>query len=116
VRIPPERLLNSSWRTSTTLSDPKDGSPVHLDYQLKDGAGKIRLTRRDGSVCESGADAEVRDGRLVVDSKSEIVCADGTNFGRPQIDCTPRAGGKARCVGRYADGSTFPIYMEQRAD
>ncbi|MGB5735965.1 MAG: hypothetical protein WBM40_16130, partial [Thiohalocapsa sp.] len=116
VRIPPERLLNSSWRTSTTLSDPKDGSPVHLDYQLKDGAGKIRLTRRDGSACESGAGAQVRDGRLVVDSKSEIICADGTNFGRPQIDCTPSAGGKARCVGRYADGSTFPIYMEQRAD
>ena len=116
VRIPPKRLLNSGWRTSTTLLDPKDGSPIHLDYRLKDGAGKIRLQRRDGSVCESGAAAKVQDGRLVVDSAGEIVCADGTSFGRPQIDCTPQAGGKARCVGRYADGSTFPIDMQQQPE
>ncbi len=114
--IAPKRLLNSSWRTATTLLDPKDGSPIHLDYRLKDGAGRLRLTRQDGSVCESGAAAKVQDGRLVVDSAAEIVCADGTSFGRPQIDCTPRAGGKARCVGRYADGSTFPIDMQQQPD
>lgn len=116
VRIAPKRLLNSSWRTSTTLLDPKDGSPIHLDYRLKDGAGKLRLTRKDGSTCESGADAKVQDGRLLVDSAAEIVCADGTSFGRPRIDCTPRADGKARCVGRYPDGSTFPIDMQQQPD
>lgn len=116
VRIPPERLLNSGWRTSTTLLDPKDGSPIHLDYRLKDGSGKVRLQRQDGSLCESGASAKVRDGRLVVDSAGEIVCADGTSFGRPQIDCNPQVGGKARCVGRYPDGSTFPIDMQQQPD
>jgi hypothetical protein len=114
VRIPPKRLLSSSWRTSTTLLDPKDGSPIHLDYRLQDGAGKLRLTRKDGSVCESGASARVQDDRLLVDSATEILCADGTSFGRPQIDCTPLADGKARCVGRYADGSTFPIDMQQQ--
>jgi len=114
VRIPPKRLLSSSWRTSTTLLDPKDGSPIHLDYRLKDGAGKLRLTRKDGSVCESGASARVQDDRLLVDSATEILCADGTSFGRPRIDCTPQADGRARCVGRYADGSTFPLDMQQQ--
>ncbi|MCF7985812.1 MAG: hypothetical protein K9L70_15530, partial [Thiohalocapsa sp.] len=78
--------------------------------------GSVRLTRKDGSLCRSDAVAGVRDGRLVVDSKQDIVCADGTNFGRPQIDCTPKAGGKASCVGRYADGSVLPIEMQRQAE
>lgn len=114
VRIPPQELLNSSWRTTRTLQDPKDGSPVQLDYRLKDGTGKVRLIRKDGSLCQSDAAATVRDGRLVVDSQQDIVCADGTNFGRPQLDCTPEAGGEARCVGRYADGSSVPIEMQRQ--
>lgn len=114
VRIPPQELLNSSWRTTRTLQDPKDGSPVQLDYRLKDGTGKVRLIRKDGSLCQSDAAAIVRDGRLVVDSQQDIVCADGTNFGRPQLDCTPEAGGEARCVGRYADGSSVPIEMQRQ--
>ncbi len=116
VRIPPRELLNSSWRTTRTLQDPKDGSPVRLDYRLQDGSGKVRLTRQDGSLCQSDAQATVRDGRLVVDSQQDIVCADGTNFGRPQLDCTPQAGGRARCVGRYADGSSVPIEMRRQPD
>ena len=116
VRIPAQELLNSGWRTSTTLQDPKDGSPVRLDYRLRDGAGKVRLTRKDGSICETDAQGAVRDGRLVVDSRKAIICADGTSFGKPQIDCSPQQGGKARCVGRYADGSSFPIDMERQAD
>ena len=114
MRIPPQQLLNSSWQTTRSLQDPKDGSPVQLDYRLKDGSGKVRLIRKDGSLCQSDAVAAVRDGRLVVDSQQDIVCADGTNFGRPQLDCTPQAGGQARCVGRYADGSTVPIDMQRR--
>jgi hypothetical protein len=114
VRVPPRQLLNSGWRTSTTLLDPKDGSPVRLSYRLQDGAGKIRLARKDGSVCESDIKGDVRNGRLVIDTQRAIVCDDNTSFGRPQIDCTPQAGGKARCVGRYADGTSFPIDMERQ--
>lgn len=116
VRIPPQELLNSGWRTSRTLQDPRDGSPVHLDYRLKDGAGQVRLIRKDGSICQSDAQAGVRDGRLVVDSQQDIICADGTNFGRPQLDCTPKAGGQASCVGRYADGSSLPIEMRRQSE
>jgi hypothetical protein len=114
LRIPSQQLLNSGWRTQTTLQDPKDGSPVRLDYRLKNGDGSIRLTRRDGSVCKSDATGTVREGRLVVESKQAILCTDGTSFGQPQIDCAPQAGGKASCVGRYADGTTFPIDMERQ--
>ncbi len=116
VRIPPRELLNSGWRTSTTLVDPKDGSPVHLSYRLKDGAGKIRLARKDGSLCESDIQGSVRDGRLLIETQDDIVCGDNTSFGRPRIDCRPQAGGAARCVGRYADGTSFPIDMERQAE
>lgn len=117
VRIPRQQLLNSGWRTSMNLADPKDGSPVRLGYRLQDGRGTIQLTRKDGSVCESDISGDARaDGRLVIDTKRAILCDDNTSFGRPRIECMPQQGGQARCVGRYADGTSFPIDMQRDAD
>ncbi len=110
----PARWLSSGWRTATSLQDPKTGLPIQMEYQLKDGAGKVRLKRSDGSVCESGASALARDGKLVIDSSGNIVCADGTNFGRPKVECEPGKTGKASCRGSYPGGETFSIDMQEQ--
>lgn len=111
---PPTRWLSTGWRSATSLQDPKTGLPIQMDYQLKDGAGKVRLKRHDGSVCEGGASAQVRDGKLVIDSGGNIVCADGTNFGRPKVECEPGKDGKARCRGSYPGGESFSIDMKEQ--
>jgi hypothetical protein len=110
----PARWLSSGWRTATALQDPKTGLPIQMEYQLKDGAGRVRLKRHDGSVCESGAAALLQDGKLVIDISGNIVCADGTNFGRPRIECQPGADGKPRCQGRYPNGKSFVIDMREQ--
>lgn len=108
----PEQLLRSGWRTATTLQDA-NGMPIQMEYELKDGAGKIRVKRHDGSVCENGAAALVRDGKLVIDSEGDIVCGDGTSFGDPTIECAPDKKGQVGCEGRYQDGRTFSIETQQ---
>ena len=110
----PRRWLSSGWHTATALQDPKTGLPVQMEYQLKDGAGRVRLKRHDGSICENGASAVLEGGKLVIDSSGNIVCADGTNFGKPRVECQPGPDGKPNCTGRYADDKPFGIDMREQ--
>ena len=101
--------LRRGWQTATSLQDPKNGLPIQMEYQSQDGKGQLRLKRSDGSVCETDAGGEVQGGKLVIDSSGDIRCADGTNFGRPRVECEAGRDGKPRCQGRYPNGAGFSI-------
>jgi hypothetical protein len=107
--------LTSGWRTATSLQDPKTGLPIQMEYRTQEGQGQLRLKRHDGSICQSGAAASVKGERLVIDSSGDIRCADGTNFGRPSVECTPGKDGKPDCVGRYPGGGTFSLDVQGAA-
>jgi hypothetical protein len=98
---------SAGWQTVTSLQDPKTGLPIQMEYSAQDGAGQLRLRKHDGSICQAGATVSRQDGRLVTQSNEDIRCPDGTNFGRPRVECQTGADGLARCVGRNPDGSTF---------
>jgi hypothetical protein len=104
--------LSSGWRTATSLQDPKTGLPIQMEYRSQDGAGQLRLKRHDGSVCQSGAGARMEGGRLVIDSSADIRCADGTNFGRPRVECETGKDGKPSCAGSYPGGGTFSLDVQ----
>lgn len=107
--------LTSGWRTATSLQDPKTGLPIQMEYRTQEGQGQLRLKRHDGSICQSGAAASVKGERLVIDSRGDIRCADGTNFGQPSVECTPGKDGKPDCVGRYPGGGTFSLDVQGAA-
>lgn len=107
------RFLNGGWRTSTSLQDPRTALPVDMEYRLEDGAGRLTLKRSDGSVCSGQVKAVVEDGRLVVQNARDIRCPDGTNFGRPRLECVPGADGRADCSGRYETGEVFSVDIKQ---
>ena len=86
---------------------------MDMRYQLKDGAGKVELERHDGTVCAADVKAVMRDGKLVIDSAAEIRCPDGTNFGRPSMECKSGRDGQADCVGRYSTGESFSVEMSK---
>jgi hypothetical protein len=104
--------LSSGWRTATSLQDPKTGLPIQMEYRSQDGAGQLRLKRHDGSVCQTGAGARMEGGRLVIDSSGDIRCADGTNFGRPRVECETGKDGKPSCAGSYPGGGTFSLDVQ----
>ncbi len=107
--------LTSGWSTATSLQDPKTGLPIQMEYRTQEGQGQLRLKRHDGSICQSGAAASVQGERLVIDSSGDIRCADGTNFGRPSVECAPGKDGKPDCVGRYPGGGTFSLDVQGAA-
>ena len=107
--------LTSGWRTATSLQDPKTGLPIQMEYRTQEGQGQLRLKRHDGSICRSDASASVKGERLVIDSSGDIRCADGTNFGRPSVECAPGKDGKPECVGRYPGGGTFSLDVQGAA-
>ncbi len=104
--------LSSGWRTATSLQDPKTGLPIQMEYRSQDGVGQLRLKRHDGSVCQTGAGARMEGGRLVIDSSGDIRCADGTNFGRPRVECETGKDGKPSCAGSYPGGGTFSLDVQ----
>jgi hypothetical protein len=119
LRIPPEavtggsvRFTDGGWRTSTSLQDGR-GLPVEMRYQLNSGRGSVELKRHDGSICAANVQAAMRDGKLVIDSAADITCPDGTNFGRPRMECTPGQDGRADCAGHYPSGESFSVDMRK---
>jgi hypothetical protein len=94
------------------LQDPKTGLPIQMEYRSQDGVGQLRLKRHDGSVCQTGAGARMEGGRLVIDSSGDIRCADGTNFGRPRVECETGKDGKPSCAGSYPGGGTFSLDVQ----
>jgi len=107
------QFLNGGWRTSTSLQDPRTALPVDMEYQLKDGAGRLSLKRSDGSVCSGQVKAVIEDGKLVVQNARDIRCPDGTNFGRPRLECVPGKDGRADCSGRYETGEVFSVDIKK---
>jgi hypothetical protein len=102
------RFADGGWRSSTSLQDAR-GLPVRMGYRIDDGSGEIELRRHDGTLCAADVRVVMRDGRLVIDSQSDIVCPDGTNFGRPTLECRPGRDGRADCLGRYGTGERFSV-------
>jgi len=107
------RFLNGVWRTATSLQDPSTSLPVEMSYRLENGAGQVQLKRYDGSLCTAGTQAAMRSGKLVIDSAEDIRCADGSNFGRPRMECVPGKDGKADCAGHYATGESFSVDLNR---
>lgn len=107
------QFLNGGWRTSTSLQDPRTALPVEMEYRLQNGSGSLRLRRSDGSVCSGQVKAIIEDGKLVVRNVRDIRCPDGTNFGRPRLECIPGKDGRADCSGRYQTGEEFSVDIKK---
>jgi hypothetical protein len=120
LRIPAEaiatgstRFLNGGWQSATSLQDPSTSLPVEMSYRLEDGAGQVQLRRYDGSLCTTGAQAVMRNGKLIIDSAEDIRCPGGANFGRPRMECVPGKDGRAECAGRYESGESFSVGLNR---
>lgn len=96
------RYSSGNWRPSISLQDPRNGLPLKMEYDMQDGSGKVKLRRSDGSVCSGGAASAVQGGQAVINATSDIRCPDGSNFGRPSLECPPGQTSGKGCVVRYS--------------
>lgn len=110
------QFFNGSWRVGSGIQDPRTGRPLSLNYQIKDGGGKVQMTRSDGVSCSGAVSTAIKSGQLVINNQGEAQCQDGSSYRMPEIQCAPGAQNIADCKGRYGEKTRFPISMKQEAD
>ncbi len=120
LTIPPQALnsgntgfLDGSWTAGAGIQDAKTGKPLRMEYDFSQGKGqgKVTIKRADGSQCVGAVSAQMQSKNLQISDRGVAKCSDGGTIALPKVTCTPQADGRADCLGRYENGTTFPVSM-----
>jgi hypothetical protein len=121
LSIPPDaadgaaKFLDGQYRAGAGIQDRKTGKPLRLEYQLKDGKGEVTVHQADGTKCSGPVSATMKGGSLAIDSQGQAVCADGSTYDMPKVNCRKGATTVADCTGGYGK-EQFPMSMRHAAD
>ncbi|KAA9001894.1 hypothetical protein FJU30_06315 [Affinibrenneria salicis] len=117
VKVGSVSFLNGKWRAVINIKTPLTGRPPSLLYQLKDGAGTVKLVHGDGVTCEANISAGLmKSGNLVINSRYKARCSDGSRYQLPAIACKQGLTGAAECNGRYDARTTFPMTIKRESE
>ena len=93
-------FLDGCWNCRTGLSDTR-GNPIKVRFCFgKNGKGQITIIDRQGKTYTGRADAQMRNGRLHIDTGDATSRNSRGSFNGLRIDCSPGAGNAAMCYGR----------------
>jgi hypothetical protein len=121
LSIPPDaadgaaKFLDGQYRAGAGIQDRRTGKPLRLEYQLKDGKGEVTVHQADGTKCSGPVSATMKGGSLAIDSQGQAVCADGSTYDMPKVNCRKGATTVADCTGGYGKDQ-FPMSMRHAAD
>ncbi|OLF51172.1 SrfA family protein [Pseudomonas chlororaphis] len=108
-------FLNGQYRAGAGIQDRRTGKPLRLEYQFKDGKGQVTVRRANGVNCTGPVTAAMNKGSLSIDSQGQAVCADGSTYDMPKVDCRQGATSVADCTGGYGN-EKFPLSMRQTGE
>ncbi len=107
-------FLNGQWASHTGLTDSKTGKPIKVEYDINEGAGKARIKRPDGSICNGDVSTSIENGQLVIAGQNSIRCPDGVTYDTSDVVCTNGADGSATsCKGVNHSGGTYPVKLRK---
>jgi hypothetical protein len=121
LSIPPDaadgaaKFLDGQFRAGAGIQDRRTGKPLRLEYQLKDGKGEVTVHQADGTKCTGPVSATMKSGSLAIDSQGQAVCADGSTYDMPKVNCRKGATTVADCTGGYGK-EQFPMSMRHVAE
>lgn len=120
LEIPPDAartgntdFLDGKWKAGAGIQDARTGKPMRLDYDFKDGKGKVKITGSDGVECVGDVNTSMSGGGLVINNQGQAKCKDGSTYKLPNVTCKPGATSAADCSGQYDNSNKFPISMKQ---
>ena len=99
-------FLNGRWQADSGLMD-KQGRPVKLEYDFKDGKGNVRIKRNDGTVCSGTVEASMKNSELTFSDNEIIKCPSGRSYKPAKVKCKVNANNKTVCEGSYSGGEHF---------
>jgi hypothetical protein len=120
MEIPPDAMqkgstdfLNGKWKAGAGIQDARTGKPMRLDYDFKDGKGKVRVSGGDGVECVGDVNAAVGGSGLTINNQGQAKCNDGSTYKLPDVRCKPGATSAADCTGTYENNKQFPISIKK---
>lgn len=110
MRAGTTQFLNGSWRVLVDVKDPVTGKAPWLRYQLLNNKGSARLVHGDNVVCKADIFSGLhQNGELLVKSRGNARCSDGSRYPMPEITCKAGPSDVAECTGRYDANTVVPL-------
>ncbi|CNK71629.1 putative virulence factor [Yersinia frederiksenii] len=110
VKAGSTKFLTGTWRATIDIKSPVTGRPASLRYQINNKTGTVRTVHGDNVTCKSDIELGLmQSGNLVIKSRGQAKCSDGTRYSFPEVTCTQGLTGAAQCTARYADDTLVPI-------
>lgn len=108
------KFLNGTWQVRVQFSDPIAGKPPALRYRISNNKGTVRLFNSDNIACSAQIYSGLhQSGTLMIKSRGNARCDDGTRHVLPEISCKAGANGVAECTGRYEGDNLVPVTFQK---
>lgn len=104
------RFLNGDWRVLIDVKDPVTGKAPALRYQIQNNKGTARLVQSSKVTCRADIYSGLhKTGELMIKSRSNARCTDGTRYPLPEITCKAGTHDVAECTARYDSNTVVPL-------
>ncbi|WP_312628103.1 SrfA family protein [Scandinavium sp.] len=110
MRAGTTKFLNGNWRVLIDVKDPVSGKALSLRYQILNNKGSARLVHGANVVCKADIFSGLhQNGELLVKSRGNARCSDGSRYPMPEISCKAGTSNVAECTGRYDAKTVVPL-------
>ena len=104
------RFLNGTWRVTPEIKDHATGKAPTLRYQIQNNKGTARLLQAGNITCRADLFSGLHQtGELMIKSRSNARCSDGSRYPMPEITCTAGSNDVAQCTARYDGNTVVPV-------
>ena len=105
-------FLNGHWQADSGLMD-KQGRPVKLEYDFKEGKGHVRIKKTDGTVCSGTVEASMKGKELSFSDNEVIKCPGGKSYQPAKVKCKVSDTNQTICEGTYSSGESFNMNINK---
>ncbi|WP_436859411.1 SrfA family protein [Citrobacter tructae] len=108
------RFLNGNWRIMMEVKDPATGKAPSLRYQIQNNKGTARVVHGNNIVCRAEIFSGLhRTGELMIKSRGNARCADGSRYPMPEITCKAGVNDVAACTARFDAQAEIPLTLKK---
>ncbi|WP_448885509.1 SrfA family protein [Citrobacter telavivensis] len=108
------RFLNGNWRVMVDVKDPVTGKAPSLRYQIQNNKGTARVVHGDNIVCRADLFSGLhQSGELMIKSRGNARCTDGSRYPMPEITCKAGANDVAACTARFDAKAAIPLTFKK---
>lgn len=117
VKIGSTKFLNGTWRVDLDVKDPVTGKAPAVRYQIQNNKGSARIVHGKNITCRAELFSGLHEtGELLVKSRGNARCSDGTRYPMPDISCKAGSNDVAECSARFDAKTTVPVTFRKTGD